>query len=286
MRWVGVWACLLTGVAMQPGCVVRDRAVIVPRDWSAQQADAGEAAQPHRPGGRVGTNAVLPAAPDASDSAGPTIEPAPEPVDPPVVVVDAEPDAEPTPDPVPAPEPSTEDEGDAVAQGEPEAQPEPETPPTPEPETQPATALDPPLHPAWAEDSVYNRLYVVGADPATANGAIDAVGTFIPAEGASPGLLLTLNNGGTSISVHVAPLRYLRAVGLRFDFGEPLSIKGRWGNIDGKRVLLAQSITRGDVEVVVRDPQTGRPVWVDPLPAQGDTQDPDQGENDTAPPSV
>ncbi|MEM9413885.1 MAG: hypothetical protein AAGA29_00220 [Planctomycetota bacterium] len=261
-------AGLLAVAALQPGCVVRDRVVIVPWDWSDRPAEDDTNPDPQRPGGRVGTNAVLSDTPrpvPTEDEAGaPGIEPKPDAI------------AETTGDTDAPQEPDAAASDDAAAQTAPDTdqatQDEADSPAVPEPETAAATTLDPPLHPAWAEDSDYNRRYIAGSDPATASGEIEAVGTFVPAEGASPGLLLTLNSGGTTVDIHVAPLRYLRALELRFDFGESLTVTGRWANIDGKRVLLAQSITRGESEIVVRDPQTGRPAWVDPLPNEGDVE--------------
>lgn len=120
----------------------------------------------------------------------------------------------------------------------------------------------PPLHPAWGPDSAYNRLYVVDLIAVTLTGTIDAVGTFVPAEEAEPGLMLELRAGDETVAVHAAPLRYLREVGVRFDFGESLSVEGRWAEIDGRRVLLAQAVTRGETRIVLRDAATGRPAWV------------------------
>ncbi|XAM01227.1 hypothetical protein OT109_07520 [Phycisphaeraceae bacterium D3-23] len=280
-RWSSgfcVLAGLLAAVVIQPGCVVHDRVEIVPRDWSAQQADAGETLEPQTAGGRVGTNAVLPdPAPVAPDTTEPAVEPMPDVAPLPDAVADAGAEGDTDPAPVPTPEPDGSPDDDAIAQGGPDAAPdaEPDTPPAPEPDAPVVRALDPPLHEAWAQGSAYNRRYVAGSDPASASGEIEAVGTFVPAQGASPGLLLTLSSGDTNVAVHVAPLRYLRAVELRFDFGEPLTVTGRWVNLDGKRVLFAQSISRGETEIAVRDAQTGRPVWVDPLPPEDGAEEQD-----------
>lgn len=127
-----------------------------------------------------------------------------------------------------------------------------------------------PLHPAWAADSDYNRRYRVDAEPAVLQGEVESVGTFLPAEEAEPGLLIQLRSNGETFAVHAAPLRYLREAGVRFDFGEALAVEGRWVEIDGRRVLLAQAITRGEVRLELRDAETGRPVWAQPggVPAQ------------------
>lgn len=150
---------------------------------------------------------------------------------------------------------------------------------TPEPGPEPGdgnetTSAPPPLHPGWDLDSAYNRLYVVDSEAVTLDGTIDSVGTFVPAAEAEPGLMLELRAGGEAVAVHTAPLRYLRGMGVRFDFGESLSVEGRWAELDGQRVLLAQAITRGETRVVLRDAVTGRPAWLAP----GEADEPGSNE--------
>lgn len=180
------------------------------------------------------------------------------------------------------PEPAVEQTGDPPPV-EPVV-PEP-TVDTPGPQPEPALAMDepandptdktsgggdppgpalPPLHPAWSAGSTYNSLYLADAEPATLQGEVESVGTFVPADGAEPGLLLGLQTEGGVVAVHVAPLRYLRGAGVRFDLGEALTLEGRWTEIAGVRVLLAQAVTRGEVRLELRDAATGAPVWSQP----------------------
>jgi hypothetical protein len=131
----------------------------------------------------------------------------------------------------------------------------------------PAGPASPPLHPAWSAGSTYNSLYLADAEPVTLQGEVESVGTFVPADGAEPGLLLGLQTEGGAVAVHVAPLRYLRGAGVRFDLGEALALEGRWTEIAGVRVLLAQAVTRGEVRLELRDAATGVPVWSQPTDA-------------------
>lgn len=169
-----------------------------------------------------------------------------------------------------------------------EPDPAPEQP-GPEPEAvvddPPSLPAEPPvveaplLHPAWSAASPYNQRYLAEAEPVILEGEIESVGTFVPAEGAEPGLLLGLKTANGVVAVHAAPLRYLREAGVRFDFGETLTVEGRWTELAGERVLLAQAITRGEVRLELRDAATGRPLWTEPADA-----DPTEG-GDAPPPA-
>lgn len=170
----------------------------------------------------------------------------------------AEPEPEPV-DPTPAPDAAADDPPSAPAE--------------------PPAVEAPPLHPAWSAASPYNQRYLAEAEPVTLEGEIESVGTFVPAEGAEPGLLLGLKTANGVVAVHAAPLRYLREAGVRFDFGETLTVEGRWTELAGERVLLAQAITRGEVRLELRDAATGRPLWIEPADA-------DPTEGDDAPPSA
>lgn len=189
----------------------------------------------------------------------PGVEPAPsaEPVDP-----------EPAPAPEPEPEPVEPTPAPDAAADDPQSAP-----------AQPPVVEAPPLHPAWSAASPYNQRYLAEAEPVTLEGEIESVGTFVPAEGAEPGLLLGLKTANGVVAVHAAPLRYLREAGVRFDFGETLTVEGRWTELAGERVLLAQAITRGEVRLELRDAATGRPLWIEPADA-------DPTEGDDAPPSA
>lgn len=302
---VVIGAAAFAGACTAPGCVAyEDRAENRPTTAHGT-ADPGPLADagtdlppgpvPSPPAIRPPTSAI--AEPEPSPADTDTAEPATDvatpdetdreaevstdapPVEPPMAmepdapaqpVVEPEPPAPPAEEPKPAPpteEPvadTDEDAGDDTPGDEPGDGPD-ETPDTP--------PAEPPLHAAWAEGSAYNALFRAD-DLVSLTGDIDAVGTFVPAEDAQPGLLLSVKDGDKVFAVHGAPLRYLRSIEVRFDFGERLTIEGSWATIDGERVLMAQSITRGETRVEIRAAETGRPAWV-PLPATTEEDEPD-----------
>ena len=65
-----------------------------------------------------------------------------------------------------------------------------------------------------------------------------------------------------SVMVHVdtAPAEFLEMLDFAIVNGDELDVSGVWAQWDGKRVLLARTVTRQRVAVSVRDPD-GRPVW-------------------------
>lgn len=130
-------------------------------------------------------------------------------------------------------------------------------------EVQPQPVVKPkPLHAAWLAESAYNQRYDASPDAEVqVRAVVEAVETFVPANGAEPGLALRVTAAGQESVVHVGPLRYLRDLGVRFNYRDELTLVGTRATINGGSVLLARQIRRGDTAVDFRDAETGRPLW-------------------------
>ncbi|MEM1353271.1 MAG: hypothetical protein AAGC44_14225 [Planctomycetota bacterium] len=119
------------------------------------------------------------------------------------------------------------------------------------------------LHRAWQAGSPYNQRYQ--ADQAeTFSAVVEAVQTFVPADGAEPGLLLRVIVGGQERLIHVAPLRSLREQGTRFNYRDSITVRASPTQVSGQTVYLAQTISRGASVFEFREAQTGRPLWGTP----------------------
>ena len=71
---------------------------------------------------------------------------------------------------------------------------------------------------------------------------------------------LVLRTGDGDQLIHVAPARFLRAQGFRFENGDQVKVIGSPVNYQGQDAMLAREITRGNEVLAVRDHQ-GQPLW-------------------------
>ena len=74
------------------------------------------------------------------------------------------------------------------------------------------------------------------------------------------GLHLTVAAGQDSWDVHLGPASWIESKGFSFAAGDVLTILGSKVEVEGKPVLIARRITKGDSKLELRDEQ-GRPLW-------------------------
>ena len=105
------------------------------------------------------------------------------------------------------------------------------------------------------------RIYNPGTET-TLTGTVDAVETITQPRGGRGlgGLHLTLNTGTDSIEVHLGPVAFLNEKNITIDKGDMLKVLGSRVTLDGRKVLIAREITKGDRTVTLRD-ESGRPLW-------------------------
>jgi len=118
------------------------------------------------------------------------------------------------------------------------------------------------LHAAWLAGSAYNQRYRPD-QVELFDAVVQAVETFVPAEGAEPGLLLRVSAQGQERLIHVAPLSSLRDRGTRFNYQDAITVLASPTQFAGQTVYVAGQITRGETRLSFRDQATGRPLWDD-----------------------
>ncbi|NLX04082.1 MAG: PRC-barrel domain containing protein [Phycisphaerae bacterium] len=112
----------------------------------------------------------------------------------------------------------------------------------------------------WLPGSTYNENF----DPEqiqTIRGTIQSVGTFRPDTNALPGLRLRVKttDGGT-VTVYAGPEAYAHRQGIEFYYGDRVTVKGSSTKVNGRSVLMAGQIQKGDQTLELRSP-TGEPKW-------------------------
>ncbi len=94
----------------------------------------------------------------------------------------------------------------------------------------------------------------------TLSGVVQETREFFCAISEEQGLHLVLRTGDGDRLIHVAPARFLRAQGFRFENGDQVKVIGSPVNYQGEDAMLAREITRGNEVLAVRDHQ-GQPLW-------------------------
>lgn len=111
----------------------------------------------------------------------------------------------------------------------------------------------------WGHGSQYGRLY----DPQTVEtvkGEIEKVERITPMRGMSAGIHLVLKTEKETLSVHLGPEWYINNQELKLAPKETVDVKGSRVTINGKPVLIAEEVTKGDQVLELRD-ENGVPMW-------------------------
>lgn len=113
---------------------------------------------------------------------------------------------------------------------------------------------------AWQTDSAYNRNF----DPAAIEmivGTVKKVDSFTPEKGAQAGLKLKIETEqGRTETVYAGPRQHYLRQEVRFRKGDQVAVTGAKASIDGKNVVLASQINKGQETFQIRDSQ-GKPAW-------------------------
>ncbi len=111
----------------------------------------------------------------------------------------------------------------------------------------------------WGPDAPYQRLY----DPAkveTITGTVESVERIKPDKGMYPAVTLTVKTEKETILVHLGPAWYIGRLDTKIEKGDKLEIKGSRVTFNGKPVIIAAEIKKGESTLVLRD-SDGIPVW-------------------------
>ncbi len=111
----------------------------------------------------------------------------------------------------------------------------------------------------WGPDSNYSKLY----DPQTVenlSGEVIKVEKIIPMKDMYLGVHLVLKTGAETISVHLGPGWFIKYQDLRLEKNNKIEIKGSRVNLEGKPVIIASEVKKGEEMLKLRDGQ-GFPLW-------------------------
>ena len=74
------------------------------------------------------------------------------------------------------------------------------------------------------------------------------------------GVHLTLAMGSETVTVHLGPDFYLEGQELQLKEGDKVEVKGSRVTVDGKPLIVAQEVRRGNLVLALRD-ANGAPLW-------------------------
>lgn len=98
------------------------------------------------------------------------------------------------------------------------------------------------------------------ATETTLAGTVAAV-THTPApRRGSGGLHLTLAAAAGVVEVHVGPAAFAASKSFTFEVGDEITVRGSKVTVEGREVVLARELTKGDRVLVLRD-EKGFPLW-------------------------
>lgn len=111
----------------------------------------------------------------------------------------------------------------------------------------------------WGPDSSYRHLF----NPATVEtveGSVVRIMKFIPERGMHYGVHLALKTSKGLVDIHLGPEWYLANQDMKISRDDHISVKGSAITFDGKPVIIAETVTKDDETLLLRDPD-GYPEW-------------------------
>ncbi len=113
---------------------------------------------------------------------------------------------------------------------------------------------------AWKPDSTYNKNFDK-SKITSITGTIRSVSTFEPAQGAAPGVELTVEgNDGKTYTVYAGPEEYAKSKDFTCKTGDKVEIKGSTAQINNKSVIMASEVRNGNKTLELYNSE-GKPQW-------------------------
>jgi hypothetical protein len=110
----------------------------------------------------------------------------------------------------------------------------------------------------WAPGSAYNSKF----DPDTVenlSGELVKMDVFKP-RGMAVGVQILLKTGGETVPVHLGPVWFMKKQKCEVAPGDEIEVTGSRVESDGKPVIMASEVKKGDKTLKLRD-EKGVPVW-------------------------
>jgi len=111
----------------------------------------------------------------------------------------------------------------------------------------------------WEPESAYCRLYD-SKTIVTLKGTVERVEKVTPMKGMGYGVYLMLKTSSESIPVHLGPTEFVEKQSVQIRTKDTVIVTGSRVSCDGKPVILAATIKRGDETVTFRALK-GSPAW-------------------------
>lgn len=111
----------------------------------------------------------------------------------------------------------------------------------------------------WGRDTAYARLFNTQTVE-TINGEVVSINKIKPMKGMGYGIHVIVKTDKETISVHLGPAWYIENQDLEIAAGDKVEVKGSRVTIEGKPVIIASEVKKGDEVLVLRDPN-GFPAW-------------------------
>lgn len=111
----------------------------------------------------------------------------------------------------------------------------------------------------WGMGGAYQRMYNPSAVETIA-GEVVSIDKMTPTKGMSYGIHALVKTNKETIPVHLGPGWYLERQDTKIVKGDAIEVKGSRITYQGKPVIIAAEIKKGDVVLKLRD-DNGYPVW-------------------------
>lgn len=111
----------------------------------------------------------------------------------------------------------------------------------------------------WGAGSHYGRMYDLKTVE-TVEGTLVKVDRMTPRRGMSYGVHMTVQTATETVSVHLGPGWYIEKQDIKLEPRDTVVVRGSWVTFDGKPVLLAAEVTKGEETLKLRD-DSGLPMW-------------------------
>ena len=113
----------------------------------------------------------------------------------------------------------------------------------------------------WGINDPYNRLYDA-QDVDTIKAVVLEMKEITPLPGMAPGLGMVIEEkNGERYLAHICPLAYKDETSIGIKKGDKIDLRGCLVEIDGKEVIMAAKIKKGEKAIKVRLTSDGKPFW-------------------------
>ncbi|HQR20435.1 MAG TPA: hypothetical protein PLE54_05575 [Burkholderiaceae bacterium] len=111
----------------------------------------------------------------------------------------------------------------------------------------------------WSSRGPYQRLY--NPESAySAHGTIESIQSFVPLPGMAPGVHMMVKTASESVNLQLGPIWFIERLEPTLSPGDEIEFRGSRVTIDGKTVVIASEIKKGDNTLVLRN-AAGVPAW-------------------------